>query len=310
MAHFLPFLVVPTAFAAGNHLRYSKHRKTLRPIATGVFNFLGESFPMVAPRVCVLRAPGTNCDLETAYAFDRCGAKSTRLHLFRLLEKPQQLLDFQILCIPGGFSYGDDIGAGVIFASHLRGHLGDVLKKFLQRDTLTLGICNGFQTLLKSGILPYGPEIPPEEATRNATLTWNLNGKYTARWVNLKVASTQNIFLRGLDELELPIAHAEGRIAVGNNGIIEEWTSNGQVALRYHIPGRSPSQSLLEAPHNPNGSLANIAGLGDKSGRVLGLMPHPERFLFGTQHPCWTRKPYQEEGAGMQLFQNGVRYFG
>ncbi|MCA9098356.1 MAG: phosphoribosylformylglycinamidine synthase subunit PurQ [Planctomycetaceae bacterium] len=265
---------------------------------------------MVAPRVCVLRAPGTNCDQETAYAFDNCGAKSTRLHLFRLLEQPEQLLDYQILCIPGGFSYGDDIGAGVIFASHLRGHLGEVLKRFLERDTLTLGICNGFQTLLKSGILPHGADLPTADEVPTATLTWNLNGKYTARWVNLKVASSKNVFLKGLDELELPIAHAEGRIAVSDTGVIDDWKSNQQVAMRYHIPGQSLSETLLPAPHNPNGSTANIAGLGDKTGRVLGLMPHPERFLFGTQHPSWTRHPYREEGTGMQLFRNGVQYFG
>lgn len=265
---------------------------------------------MVAPRVCVLRAPGTNCDRETAYAFESCGAQATRLHLFRLLEKPEQLLDYQILCVPGGFSYGDDIGAGVIFASHLRGHLGEVLRKFLERETLTLGICNGFQTLLKAGVLPYGAELPGEGHVPTATLTWNLNGKYTARWVKLKVASSKNVFLKGIDELELPIAHAEGRIAVSNDGVIADWKANGQVALQYHLPGQPTSDSLLAAPHNPNGSTANIAGLGDKTGRVLGLMPHPERFLFGTQHPSWTRLPYSEEGTGMKLFRNGVQYFG
>jgi len=264
---------------------------------------------MVAPRVCVLRAPGTNCDLETAFAFDSCGGKATRLHLFRLLERPEQLLDFQILCVPGGFSYGDDIGAGVIFASHLRGHLGEVLKKFLERDTLTLGICNGFQTLLKSGVLPHGVDLPSQTAPQ-ATLTWNLNGKYTARWVKLKVASSRNVFLKGLDELELPIAHAEGRIAVTDPAVIENWKAQEQVALKYHIPGQPENGNLLPAPDNPNGSTANIAGLGDRTGRILGLMPHPERFLFGTQHPSWTRQPYQEEGTGMQLFRNGVGYFG
>ncbi|MFO1021328.1 MAG: phosphoribosylformylglycinamidine synthase subunit PurQ [Planctomycetales bacterium] len=265
---------------------------------------------MAAPRVCVLRAPGTNCDHETAFAFDRHGAQSERLHLFRLLENPGLLKSFQILCIPGGFSYGDDIGAGVIFASHLRGKLGEALREFLARDTLTLGICNGFQTLLKAGVLPFGSEVPKAESAVPATLTWNLNGKYTARWVNLRVTSSKNVFLRGITELELPIAHAEGRIVAEDASVLEGWKKADQVALRYTVAGSPAQEELLPAPINPNGSTANIAGLSDPSGRVLGLMPHPERFLFGTQHPSWTRRPYQEEGSGTQIFRNGVAYFG
>lgn len=137
---------------------------------------------MPAPRVCVLRAPGTNCDPETAFAFENCGGRSERVHLFRLLEQPSLLDEFQILCIPGGFSYGDDIGAGVIFGSELRTRLGDAVQRFLRADKLTLGICNGFQTLLKAGVLPGGAAGwstgGREQAT--ATLTWNDNGKYTA----------------------------------------------------------------------------------------------------------------------------------
>lgn len=264
---------------------------------------------MPAPRVCILRAPGTNCDHETAFAFEQHGGKSTRLHLFRLLENPQELKNFEILCIPGGFSYGDDIGSGVIFANHLRSKLGEALREFLARDTLTLGICNGFQTLLKAGILPFGADAQPDQPLP-ATLTWNLNGKYTARWVNLRVTSNKNVFLKGITELELPIAHAEGRIAVESNDILKNWIATDQVALRYSIPGSPAQEDLLPAPINPNGSIANIAGLSDPTGRILGLMPHPERFLFGTQHPSWTRRPYQEEGCGTQIFRNAIAYFG
>ena len=287
---------------------------------------------MVAPRVCVLRAPGTNCDVETAYAFETCGAIADRVHLFQLLENPKSLANYQALCVPGGFSYGDDIGSGVIFASQLRSHLAETLGEFLQRDTLMLGICNGFQVLLKSGILPGGSTTwpPKPEEPAEATLTWNDNGKYTALWVRLKVCSSKNVFLRGIDELDVPIAHGEGKLVVRDPATIDRWQQNGQFALTYAPLARSASEGLafngstdhslarransetelLPFPINPNGSMANLAGLSDPSGRVLGLMPHPERFLFATQHPHWTRLGLRGEGAGMRLFRNAVEYFG
>ncbi|WP_417389538.1 phosphoribosylformylglycinamidine synthase subunit PurQ [Gimesia sp.] len=266
------------------------------------------------PQVCVLRAPGTNCDIETAHAFDLCGAESTRIHLLKLLENPSQLNDYQILCLPGGFSYGDDVGAGVIFASHLQGQLAEVIGNFLAADKLVLGICNGFQVLLKAGILPGGATGWPPQAdqSRDATLTWNNNGKYTSLWVNLGVVAPQNVFLKGIDQIELPIAHAEGRIAVSDPAIVEGWKANLQVAMCYRAPGEEPmalQEEILSYPVNPNGSAYNIAALSDPAGRVLGLMPHPERFLFATQHPQWTRLGLTGEGAGMQLFRNAVNYF-
>ncbi|GAB4160003.1 MAG: phosphoribosylformylglycinamidine synthase subunit PurQ [Planctomycetaceae bacterium] len=284
-----------------------------------LLNFLNDvTSNMTAPRICVLRAPGTNCDVETAHAFDLCGGQSERLHLYRVLESPQLLNDFQILCIPGGFSYGDDIGAGVIFSQQLQVRLAEALGNFLKRDTLILGICNGFQVLLKSGILPNGTESwpPAANAVREATLTWNENGKYTAVWVKVKVVSPQNVFLRGLETLELPVAHAEGRIAVESADVIENWKQNGQIALQY-VPYLSASdgsttngtEKILPYPDNPNGSAANIAGLSDPTGRVLGLMPHPERFIHATQHPQWTRLNLAGNGGGLKLFQNAVDYF-
>ncbi len=251
---------------------------------------------MAVPRVCVLRAPGTNCDLETAFAFETSGATAERVHLMRLFESPGSLANYQVLCIPGGFSYGDDIGAGVIFSRQLSGQLEETLGEFLQRDTLILGICNGFQVLLKSGILPDGTATWPAKGEPPATLTWNDNGKYTAIWVRLKVAAPQNVFLRGLEELELPIAHAEGKFLVRDSSLIEDWQVNSQIALQYaasHPNGRQdPGNEILPYPENPNGSIANIAGLSDPTGRVLGLMPHPERFLHRTQHPQWTRREF------------------
>lgn len=256
---------------------------------------------MPIPHVCVLRAPGTNCDVETAFAFEQCGATAERMHLFRLLENPARLREFQVLCIPGGFSYGDDVGAGVIFGAQLRGHLGEAIGEFLQKDKLVLGICNGFQVLMKSGILPGGATNWPPRADQSpeATLTWNNNGKYTARWVKLDARGSHSVFLKDIEELDLPIAHAEGKIAVRGESVISNWRNRKQIAMRY------------SADDNPNGSAADIAGLSDPTGRVLGLMPHPERHLFATQHPQWTRRKLtSDEGAGMKLFKNAVAYFG
>ncbi|MCA9012696.1 MAG: phosphoribosylformylglycinamidine synthase subunit PurQ, partial [Planctomycetaceae bacterium] len=156
---------------------------------------------MVAPRVCVLRAPGTNCDVETAHAFELAGAAADRIHLFRLLEDPLLLSHYQIICVPGGFSYGDDLGAGVIFSRQLRGRLNEAMREFLQADKLLLGICNGFQTILKAGLLMRrGIENAGEKRWEDqVTLTWNSNGRYTDRWVRLKVTSCNSVFLRGID---------------------------------------------------------------------------------------------------------------
>lgn len=277
---------------------------------------------MPSPKVCVLRAPGTNCDVETAFAFESCGGQAERVHLFRVLERPQLLADYQILCIPGGFSYGDDIGAGVIFSRQLRGTLSQSIGDFLTADKLVLGICNGFQVLLKAGILPGGAaDWPPNEnELPEATLTWNDNGKYTAIWVRLAGGESKSIFLRGIDAIDLPVAHAEGRIVPRDSSVIDRWTAQRQIALRYRARKESSllvgiatsltvAAELLPYPENPNGSVANIAGLCDPTGRVLGLMPHPERFLFATQHPQWTRKRLTGDGDGRKIFQNAIDYF-
>jgi phosphoribosylformylglycinamidine synthase subunit PurQ / glutaminase len=284
----------------------------LRPVAGASGSPAQEVLgPMVSPRVCVLRAPGTNCDVETAYAFETCGGRPKTLHLFRLLEQPRALDDFQILCVPGGFSYGDDIGAGVVFASQLRAHLHDAVARFLEADKLVLGICNGFQTLLKAGVLPDGAAswATAGRTAPTTTLTWNHNGKYTARWVRLKVQPTNNVFLRGITELDLPIAHAEGRLVARDPGQVDQWRATGQAALTYTSWRNPDGTAGPEWSNNPNGSLADLAGLGDASGRVLGLMPHPERFLFATQHPQWTRRNLKGDGEGKRFFANAVEYF-
>lgn len=275
---------------------------------------------MATPRVCVLRAPGTNCDVETAHAFELAGAVADRVHLYRLLEDPNRLAQYQILCVPGGFSYGDDLGAGIIFSRQLRGQLNEAMRQFLMAEKLILGICNGFQTILKAGLLMRrGIENPTEKNWEDqVTLTWNSNGRYTDRWVRLKVTSSNSVFLRGIDEFDVPMAHAEGRIVLKDPALLETLRSNSQLALCYwsdkaaelvKTSGDATRIGLLPEPENPNGSLANIAGLCDITGRVLGLMPHPERYLFATQHPQWTRKGLRGEGDGIRIFRNAVSWF-
>lgn len=253
---------------------------------------------MTQPRILILRAPGTNCDVETAYAFEQAGGQAEALHLNRLLESPQLAADYQILCIPGGFSFGDDVAAGRIFANQIRHHLSDTLKEFREAGKLILGICNGFQVLIKSGLLDTDDDNGP-----SASLSWNDSGQYLARWVQVKAENEKCVFLKGCDEMYLPIAHAEGKFVTRDDAAFKQLETNGQLALRYtQLEGSTDD-------YNPNGAEGDVAGMCDQTGRVFGLMPHPERFIDPTQHPQWTRQPEQKEGAGLQLFRNAVGYF-
>ncbi len=270
---------------------------------------------MAAPRVLILRAPGTNCDVETQYAFELAGAVTQRVHIHQVLQQPQVLDRFQVLCIPGGFSYGDDIAAGRILASRIEHHLADALQQFQQRDTLLLGICNGFHVMLKSGLL-----LPPQPDAQGhpcpvATLTWNDTGRFYAGWVRLRPYGQRCVFFRGIEQLELPVAHAEGKFVPRSAQVLQQLEGAGQLALRY-APRRTASASddpaaPLPYPDNPNGSVGNVAGVCDATGRVCGLMPHPERYVAPTQHPQWTRwAKLPEHGAGLAVFRNAVAYFG
>lgn len=258
---------------------------------------------MAIPRVLIVRAPGTNCDVETAFAFDRCGGRSDVLHVNRLLETPQLMTDYQVLCIPGGFSYGDDLAAGRIFATHIRHHLADTIKEFHGAGKLILGICNGFQVLIKSGVL-----LADDGSGTTATLTMNESGKYEDRWVQLRVDGNRSVFLHGIESIYLPLAHAEGKFVARDTMIMQQLEANHQLVLRYQ---RLDQQAGMPVPYpdNPNGSHANVAGICDPSGRVLGLMPHPERYMDRTQHPRWTRGEGCDPGEGLRIFENAIRYF-
>jgi phosphoribosylformylglycinamidine synthase subunit PurQ / glutaminase len=272
---------------------------------------VSKGIAMVAPRVLVLRAPGTNCDLETAYAFERAGGVAERVHVNRLIENPTLASRYQIFCIPGGFSYGDDIAAGRILASRIESHLADAIAPFTTSDRLLLGICNGMQVLMRLGILTtaLNTERPA------ATLTWNNHGRFEDRWVHLRVDGGRCVFLRNIDRMYLPMAHAEGKFVTSSATIEATMQSQGQLALRYcGAPGSGMTQGALDQPipfpANPNGSQANVAGICDPTGRLFGLMPHPERHIDPTHHPAWTRRKTQpEHGDGLPVFQNAVDYF-
>ncbi|MFO0902746.1 MAG: phosphoribosylformylglycinamidine synthase I [Pirellulales bacterium] len=259
---------------------------------------------MAAPRVLILRAPGTNCDQETAFAFERAGAIAEPCHINRLLESPDRLHDYQIACLPGGFSYGDDVAAGRILANQIRHHLSDFLLKFRDSGKLVFGICNGFQILIKSGVL-----LADEPAGAPATLTWNESGRFEARWVHLRTSDSKCVFLQGIDRMYLPIAHAEGKFVARDRATLERLRAAGQLALKYAAADGAASSTPLKFPDNPNGAWDDVAGICDSTGRVFGLMPHPERHLDPTHHPHWTRLPPREAGDGLRVFQNAVNYF-
>lgn len=263
---------------------------------------------MARPRVLILRAPGTNCDEESAHAFSLAGGAAERWHVNRVLEAPRRLAEFQILCIPGGFSYGDDIAAGRIFGNQMQNHLAQALAEFREAGKLILGICNGFQVLLKTNLL-----LPADQQGPLATLALNDSGRFEARWVRLAVDAGNCVFLQGVHELELPVAHAEGKFVVRDDGVLARMEKDGRVVLQY-APGAGTARLAADNqrvpyPENPNGAVGNVAGICDATGRVFGLMPHPERFVEPTQHPRWTREPGRAAGDGLRLFQNAVRYF-
>lgn len=258
---------------------------------------------MTSPHVTILRAPGTNCNEETAFAFAQAGAVAEQVHVNQLLESPASLARSQILCIPGGFSYGDDVAAGRIFANQLRLHLADVLREFCEAGKLVIGICNGLQVLLKTGLLTGGDEAP------RATLAWNDSGKFEDRWTHLRVLGDRCVFLSGIEQIELPIAHAEGKFVARDAETLSQLEAAGQLVLRYTSPTGEIATDKLAYPANPNGSHANVAGLCDATGRIFGLMPHPERFVDPAQHPRWTREPVRDVGDGSRIFLNAVRYF-
>ena len=265
---------------------------------------------MAKPRVLVFSGYGLNCEAETKFAFETAGAIADIVHINDIIDGHKDLSDYQIMAFPGGFSYGDDTGSGNAFANKLRHHVWPKVLKFVSRDTLTIGVCNGFQIIANLGLVPA---IKGEYGQRQVALLHNNNARYTVRWVDLRVQNSSP-WLTGINYLTLPIAHGEGKVCA-DPAMRQLLEQNNLVALRY-ISGEICRYQNLTA--NPNGALDDIAGITDESGRVLGLMPHPERALNFTQLPHWPilKEQYRrrnetipEHGSGIAVFQNAVRYF-
>ena len=222
------------------------------------------------------------------------------MHVADLIAQPQQLERFHLLVIPGGFAFGDDIAAGIVLATKLRYRLERPLSKFLGDGKLVLGICNGFQVLVRLGILPA---VTGVQWQQEATLTANDSGKFEDRWVYLRIdPHCPSPFVQGLEQLYLPVRHGEGKFVPRDAEVLQALHANGQIAARYCGPEGAPASY----PWNPNGSVDDIAAVCDPSGRIFGLMPHPEAYVHYTQHPRWTREALPEEGMGVQLCRNAV----
>lgn len=256
---------------------------------------------MTKVKVLVLSGYGLNCEEETAYAFELAGAKAEIVHINDLISRQKNFKNYQILAFPGGFSYGDDTGSGKAFANRIKNHLRNQLQSFIAKDRLVIGICNGFQIMVNLGL--FGP----------VALTHNDSARYTVRWVDLKVENPSP-WLKGLKTISLPIAHGEGKFFALPQ-TLRKLSKENLIALKY-VKGEICLYQNLKA--NPNGSLEDIAGVIDKTGRLFGLMPHPERSILFTQLPNWPLikekylrlgKKIPIYGPGLQIFKNGVKYF-
>ena len=265
-------------------------------------------------RAIVLTGFGLNCDLETAYALELAGATADRVHINTLIDGGVRLEDYQIMAFGGGFSWGDDHGAGVLQAVRMRTNLGAQLLAFVENQGLVIGICNGFQTLVNLGLLPG---FDGDYQTRSVALTYNDCGNFRDDWVRLQIdPESPCVFTRGMNTIDLPIRHGEGKF-YAEPQTVDSLLNSRQVVMRYADAAGHPAEGRF--PHNPNGSIEDIAGVCDPTGRIFGLMPHPEAFNHWTNHPGWTREadqrrrqghsPFPEESTpGIRLFENAVQY--
>ncbi len=259
-------------------------------------------------KATIITGFGLNCEHETAKALATTGATVERIHLNDLIKHPETLSKTHILCFIGGFSFGDHLGAGTVFANRIMNHLGNALKEYIEGGNLIIGICNGFQIIARLGLVPAlnGIDFEPTIA-----LAANDSGVFRNSWVTLKVnKQSPCVFTKNIDAIPLPIRHGEGKIVVLNQSVLNEIEKENLVVLRYADPqSMTPTNDF---PHNPNGSINAIAGLCDKSGRIFGLMPHPEAYLSPYNHPQWIRQKLngilKEEGMGQIIFRNAVNF--
>lgn len=253
---------------------------------------------MTKPRVCILRTDGTNCDKELYYAFEKFGGAPQYVHINELRSKTKLLKNYQILAIPGGFAYGDDVASGKILAVELISFLKDQLTDYINKEGLIIGICNGFQVLTRTGLLPFG-----NLGKMDATLAQNKSGHFECRWIKLKIEKSKCVFLNSAAGRigEYAVNHGEGRF-FSSAKIIKKIEKQDLVIARYVNEKGKPTQQY---PQNPNGSLHAIAGVCDPTGRILGLMPHPEKFVDHTQHPNWRRIKYNQGELALRSFKAG-----
>jgi len=253
------------------------------------------------PKVLILTGYGINCDYETQHAFNLVGAEARRVHINDIIDKIESLENYQILALPGGFSFGDDISSGKVLANKIKFNIFDQLQKFIEDGKLIIGICNGFQSMAKLGILPA---FDGDYKKQTVTLTFNDSGKFEDRWVYLKAnPKSKCIFTKNINVIYLPVRHGEGKFVTTQENL-QRIKRNNHIVFQYV----DDKGNLAKYPWNPNGSLNNIAGICDKTGRIFGLMPHPEAFLYKTNHPRWTREKLDEEGMGVKMFRNAVEF--
>lgn len=269
-------------------------------------------------RALVLTGYGLNCDYETDYCLKLAGAESERVHINELIKgeeigKVTKLEDYHIIAFDGGFSWADDHGAGIILSTRLSNNIGDQLEQFIKDGKLIIGICNGFQTLVNLGLLPG---FDGNYRSREIALTFNDIGNFRDAWVTMKMdQNTKCVFTKGIDSLDLPIRHGEGKF-FAQDDVLTKLKTNGQIVFQY--AKNSEIMANGEYPFNPNGSLMDIAGICDPTGRIFGLMPHPEAYNHYTNHPDWPKRVQElkakgqkiesEEGEGVEIFRNAVEF--
>ena len=263
-------------------------------------------------KVIVITGYGINCEEETAYCFEKFGAEAEIVHVNDLIAGHKKLDDYQIMAFPGGFSYGDDLGSGNALANKIRNNLNDEMLKFVSQDKLAIGICNGFQIITNLGLVPA---TEGKYGETQAVLMHNKQARYECRWVHIKATSEKCIWTRDIGTLHVPIAHGEGNF-YAENALVDKLEANDQIAFRYVKEDGTPASEQF--PFNPNGAMRDIAGICDESGRIFGLMPHPERFNAFENEYDWPLKKEKliregkeipRDGAGLKIFQNAVNYF-
>ena len=249
-------------------------------------------------KALVLYGYGINCENESRFAIEKSGGKADILHLNSVLDNPKVLEGYNMLMIPGGFSFGDDLGSGKVFGNKMKLRLRDQLSEFTKADKLVMGICNGFQVMVKMGLLPE-PDF-----TQRVSLTTNDSGHFEDRWVILKGnPASPCIFTKGIDAILVPVRHGEGKFIPKDDAVMEELKKNNQVVFRYVDENGNPAGY----PYNPNGSVDGVAGICDRSGRIFGMMPHPEAFSIVENCPYWVKGTVKEP-MGLKLFRNAVTY--